>query len=814
MRFDLTHASYRVLQGASHHILPMSPSEITAAKLILALFEEEECRAADWLRQAGLSFSKFCKDFELNELLSELVKNNTGFDSSVAKLQTPISAPPFAVGNYGVPPEAYQSGRSSPTGRRIETDSIQDKYYSAGSASVPQTRDDDAENPDAKQQAVSYVSEHRKKLKTSQEPDDWVPSGQPDDSVVGTKRFYSVLSDYHPQNYIQNTQSQARFYLDDQLVQINRLAADLESSLEIVASQFSKRGETRAKIPTLGGGITTISTRNTDFQASAYPLATEHLLLAASYDEKDVGLWLRQNGFETNALYQRIEKLSLHQKTRPDDGGGQDGDVSEYSLEEEESPPPPTDKDLHQNGQGNETGSDCKTETDVTSQNLDAGRITERYKIDRLIDATGNRAREALRVLEDFARFLLDDPNLTRRFKGFRHELCEILAPFSAIRRLSARDTRRDVGTEIEGAGEYHRPTPQDVLTANFSRLQESLRSLEEFSKLEDTSISRRLERLRYESYTLHKELGLVEAPPEWPEIAELGTVETQKTLEFEPDIAIVETDVDAGSEADSRVPDPRQPASLKERSEVLSTARLYALLDCKSSEEEFTIAVRALISGDVDMIQLRDKQADDRMVLLRGKLLRKLLDEHRDLAQQTQTEAESKKTDKRILFIMNDRPDLARLSEADGVHVGQDELTVADVRHIVGPDRLIGVSTHDISQARLAVLDGADYIGVGPIFDSTTKIVSKIYSALPGLDFARQVAAEIIIPAFAIGGITLENLSDVLQTQISRVAIGAALFATDDPARTAALFVRQLADEIETPSKDFLPDRSIAQSD
>src|SRR5205823_3080461 len=97
----------------------------------------------------------------------------------------------------------------------------------------------------------------------------------------------------------------------------------------------------------------------------------------------------------------------------------------------------------------------------------------------------------------------------------------------------------------------------------------------------------------------------------------------------------------------------------------------------------------------------------------------------------------------------------------------GQEELSLKDARQIVGPDMLIGVSTHSIEQARQAVLQGADYLGLGPTFPSGT----KRFDEFPGLHFLRQIAAEIVLPAFAIGGITLENLPQVLATGIRRVA-------------------------------------------
>jgi thiamine-phosphate pyrophosphorylase len=140
--------------------------------------------------------------------------------------------------------------------------------------------------------------------------------------------------------------------------------------------------------------------------------------------------------------------------------------------------------------------------------------------------------------------------------------------------------------------------------------------------------------------------------------------------------------------------------------------------------------------------------------------------------------------------MIMNDRPDLALLSRANGVHVGQDELVVRDVKRIVGGQMLIGVSTHTIEQARQAVQDGANYIGCGPTFPSST----KQFEHFPGLDFLRQVAAEIALPAFAIGGITTANLSLVLATGFKRIAVGGAIAAASDIGAEATRFLKALS--------------------
>ena len=127
----------------------------------------------------------------------------------------------------------------------------------------------------------------------------------------------------------------------------------------------------------------------------------------------------------------------------------------------------------------------------------------------------------------------------------------------------------------------------------------------------------------------------------------------------------------------------------------------------------------------------------------------------------------------------MNDRPDLAILSHADGVHLGQTDLAVKEVRQLVGANCLVGVSTHNIEQARQAVLDGANYLGVGPVFPSRT----KSFQQFPGLPFLQQVACEVRLPAFAIGGINLENAGSVLESGIGRLAVAAAVTEAADMA-------------------------------
>jgi thiamine-phosphate pyrophosphorylase len=262
---------------------------------------------------------------------------------------------------------------------------------------------------------------------------------------------------------------------------------------------------------------------------------------------------------------------------------------------------------------------------------------------------------------------------------------------------IDARDTRSDVGTRIASDSEYKRSSVTDVVASNFSRLQQSLRTIEEFGKLLSPDFAREIERLRYTSYTIEKAL--------------------QTTIE-------------------SRC--------------LLADAKICVLVDCPSGLEHFSLLVRQLIEAQVDVLQLREKNLSDRELLEAGKLLS-------DLTQNTP-----------VRWVMNDRADLALATGADGVHLGQSDLPVAIARRIVGAGRLIGVSTHSIDQARQAVLEGANYIGVGPVFASAT----KQFDRLAGLELIRQVAAEIRLPAFAIGGITDKNVSQVVENGLNRIAL------------------------------------------
>lgn len=207
-------------------------------------------------------------------------------------------------------------------------------------------------------------------------------------------------------------------------------------------------------------------------------------------------------------------------------------------------------------------------------------------------------------------------------------------------------------------------------------------------------------------------------------------------------------------------------------RREQLLSAQLYVLVDAGSSTPAFVKRMTELVAARPDVIQLRDKTLDDRTLLERARLLVPIAQANG------------------VLVIINDRADLCVLADADGVHVGQEELSVADARRIVGPDRIIGVSTHAIDQARQAEADGADYLGAGPTFPSGT----KQFEAFPGLDYLREVASQITTPAFAIGGIEPERVNDVFATGLRRIAVSGCVARAEHPAAAIEQLRQQIA--------------------
>ncbi|MBB6669723.1 thiamine phosphate synthase [Cohnella nanjingensis] len=169
---------------------------------------------------------------------------------------------------------------------------------------------------------------------------------------------------------------------------------------------------------------------------------------------------------------------------------------------------------------------------------------------------------------------------------------------------------------------------------------------------------------------------------------------------------------------------------------------------------------MEAAIRGGADIVQLRDKASPKRELLRKARAMRELT---RRLG---------------TLFIVNDHPDIALAAEADGVHLGQDDLPVASARQMLGPDRLIGVSTHALPQAIAAERAGADYIGAGPVYPTGTKPDRPAAT----LSYISEAARAVRIPFFAIGGIHPGNAEDVLAAGASRLCAVSAVVGSPDP--------------------------------
>ena len=207
-------------------------------------------------------------------------------------------------------------------------------------------------------------------------------------------------------------------------------------------------------------------------------------------------------------------------------------------------------------------------------------------------------------------------------------------------------------------------------------------------------------------------------------------------------------------------------------RRERLQRARLYFVTDVRPGLEEL---LAAALAGGVDMVQLRDKSASDDELVIAAAVFRRLCDEHA------------------ALFWLNDRPDLVAACGADGVHVGQDDMPASEARAVAGDEVLVGLSTHSPAQLDAAVAAGeADQLSVGPVWATPTK---KGRPAA-GLDYVRHAARVAgARPWFAIGGIDLGNVREVIAAGASRVVVVRAIRDADDP-RAAAAALRSALEE------------------
>lgn len=198
-------------------------------------------------------------------------------------------------------------------------------------------------------------------------------------------------------------------------------------------------------------------------------------------------------------------------------------------------------------------------------------------------------------------------------------------------------------------------------------------------------------------------------------------------------------------------------------RRERLRTARLYFVCDARPGGEDPEPLLRAALNGGADIIQLREKSGDMRMIDRSAQTFRRLADNYG------------------VPFIVNDDPEFAVCCRADGVHIGQDDMAVEEARRIVGNDVLIGLSTHSTEQIEAA--SGVDHISVGPVWETPTKAGRPAV----GLDLVRHAATHSSIPFFAIGGIDPGNVDQVLAAGARRICVVRAIRDAPDPTAVAA---------------------------
>ena len=201
----------------------------------------------------------------------------------------------------------------------------------------------------------------------------------------------------------------------------------------------------------------------------------------------------------------------------------------------------------------------------------------------------------------------------------------------------------------------------------------------------------------------------------------------------------------------------------------------LCVLIDGQADLAGFDRLVSSLVEAGVRMLQIRDKALHTPALVERV--------EHAIAISRRLAPAEP------ALVVVNDRVDVAAAVGADGGHIGADDLPTTLARRVLGPQSLVGRTAHTIAEARAAAADGADYLGIGPCFPSSTKSFGEFAVA----EFLRTVSREISLPAFAIGGVTLDRLDELVAVGITRVAVAAAVTRARDPAAAAVAIIDRL---------------------
>jgi len=339
--------------------------------------------------------------------------------------------------------------------------------------------------------------------------------------------------------------------------------------------------------------------------------------------------------------------------------------------------------------------------------------MLSRDKVYRIIDANLNRAAEGLRVLEEAVRFCMDREDLTREFKQLRHLLLSQVRDLPGKEKLIvSRSSLEDVGKKLK---DEPRKEIQDIIDANFRRVEEAQRCLEEYGKLILPSWGEKFRQFRFQTYELEKRIK----------------IKLKKIVDY----------------------------------------TLYAITESSLPEKELIFKVQRAIKGGITVLQLREKKISTRDFLNRATKLKNMLPHN-------------------VTFIVNDRIDIALACGAEGVHLGQKDMPLHLARRIMGEDKVIGISTHSLEEAKKAEKEGADYIGVGPIFPTPTKTDAP---GPVGCEIISQIKKEVKIPVVAIGGISPHNLREVLEAGADGIASISAIFVQKDVLKATENLIRMI---------------------
>ena len=334
-------------------------------------------------------------------------------------------------------------------------------------------------------------------------------------------------------------------------------------------------------------------------------------------------------------------------------------------------------------------------------------------KIYRIIDANFNRTREGLRVIEDALRFVYTDEENFKEIRKIRHLFSKKTFKFFKKDFLKvARDIEKDKGKDFN---EIEKINLNKLVEINFLRVEESLRVLEEYSKILNSEASSFFHDLRFKIYDIEKKI-----------ICKLAR-------------------------------------------KKIKVPCVYIILNLKEGENFLNFAEN-VIKGRPDIIQLRYKGDNIKFFLKIAKELKKM-------------------TPDEIIYLINDRIDVAILCESDGIHIGKNDFDIEEARKLL-PEKIIGISTESLDDVRNLKEKDIDYIAIGSVFKSPTKPEKKVV----GIEILKEIKKYISIPLIGIGGINIENVEKVIESGADGIAVISVVEKSENPMEV----IKKLKEEIK----------------